>query len=312
MFHEVTRDDACDGIDAVLAKSSLCGPPINLDFIVNIVRDSRFRCGNTTTKSLESFNYVPKAIDVISGGSYTLIQDYPGRPRVGHGFGHAGPMDDIAFRAANILVGNDTAKEVLGVTLIGPELHFLCDASMALCGPPVTSLLDRKPMAQWSGIHVSAGQRVTIGKLTGNCRVYLAAAGGFPGIAECRGSKATCPMVNIGGYDGRPLRAGDLLSITEVTAESIVEDVTVPENLRPTYTSNWTVQVMPGPYETGFMTPEDIETFFSSSWTIGHNASRGGIRLIGARPKYARSSGGEGGSHPSNVIEYGYPLGGVN
>ena len=29
-------------------------------------------------------------------------------------------------------------------------------------------------------------------------------------------------------------------------------------------------------------------------------------------PKWARSDGGEGGSHPSNVIEYGYPLGTLN
>jgi hypothetical protein len=45
---------------------------------------------------------------------------------------------------------------------------------------------------------------------------------------------------------------------------------------------------------------------------ISHNASRSGIRLVGPSPKWARSSGGEGGAHPSNVIEYGYPLGTLN
>jgi urea carboxylase len=29
-------------------------------------------------------------------------------------------------------------------------------------------------------------------------------------------------------------------------------------------------------------------------------------------PKWARASGGEGGAHPSNLIEYGYPLGTLN
>lgn len=37
-----------------------------------------------------------------------------------------------------------------------------------------------------------------------------------------------------------------------------------------------------------------------------------GIRLIGPRPKWARTDGGDGGAHPSNVIEYGYPMGGIN
>ncbi|KAF4954537.1 hypothetical protein F66182_18399, partial [Fusarium sp. NRRL 66182] len=83
-------------------------------------------------------------------------------------------------------------------------------------------------------------------------------------------------------------------------------------DLRPQYTSQWTIQVMPGPYETGYLSPKDIEMFFSETWTISHNAARGGIRLIGPRPKFGRSDGGEGGAHPSNVIEYGYPLGGLN
>ncbi|KAJ5056209.1 putative urea amidolyase [Bipolaris maydis] len=224
---------ARDGIQTILAKSSLCGPLINLDFLANIVRDPRFRSGNTTTKLLKTFSYTTKAID-----------DYPGRPRVGRGFGHAGPMDEIAFR-----------NETLEITLIGPDIRFL-----------LTSLLDGKPMAQWSRFHVPTGKRVTIGKLTGNCRVYLAVSGGFPHIVEWSGSKATCPMVNIGGYQGRPLRAGDLFSIIEATAEFIAEDV------------------MPRPYETG------------------------NIRLIGPRPKYARTSGCEGGSHPSHVTVIGIDL----
>ena len=45
---------------------------------------------------------------------------------------------------------------------------------------------------------------------------------------------------------------------------------------------------------------------------VSHNATRGGIRLIGPAPKWAREDGGEGGQHPANVIEYGYPIGTLN
>jgi hypothetical protein len=47
-------------------------------------------------------------------------------------------------------------------------------------------------------------------------------------------------------------------------------------------------------------------------WKVSHNASRSGIRLVGPVPKWARKDGGEGGAHPSNLIEYGYPLGTLN
>ncbi|EQL34413.1 acetyl-CoA/propionyl-CoA carboxylase [Blastomyces dermatitidis ATCC 26199] len=45
---------------------------------------------------------------------------------------------------------------------------------------------------------------------------------------------------------------------------------------------------------------------------VSHNATRGGIRLIGPKPRWARPHGGEGSAHPSNLIEYGYPMGTLN
>jgi allophanate hydrolase subunit 2 len=53
----------------------------------------------------------------------------------------------------------------------------------------------------WSRVKVSSGQRLKVGKSTWNgCRAYLAVFGGFLNIAEWFGSKATAPMVGVGGY----------------------------------------------------------------------------------------------------------------
>ncbi|KAH7129878.1 putative urea amidolyase [Dactylonectria estremocensis] len=312
MHHALTRDEAISGMELVLQKSTVSGPPINMDFLLAIIQDATFQKGNTVTKFLDSFNYVPPAIDVISGGSYTLIQDYPGRPTVGHGFGHAGPMDPIAFRAANILVGNPVGTEGLEITLTGPDMTFLGDAVVALCGPQVPAQLHGADFPLWTRVHVRTGQRLTIGKMPSHCRVYLAVYGGFLNVAEWFGSKSTNPMVNVGGYQGRPLRAGDFLRIVDAAVLPPKKSLTIPHGLVPKYTTDWDIQVMPGPYETGYLSQEDIEMFYSQSWQISHNAARGGIRLIGPRPKFARTDGGEGGAHPSNVIEYGYPLGGLN
>ncbi|KAJ6090114.1 hypothetical protein N7486_008929 [Penicillium sp. IBT 16267x] len=313
MYHGQTRPDAIAGIEEVLRKSSVCGPPINLGFLLAIIHDQTFKGGNTITKFLENFSYTPNAIDVISGGSYTLIQDFPGRPTVGHGFGHAGPMDPIAFQTANLLVGNPVGTEGLEITLTGPELLFLSDAVISLCGPSIPADLDETEMPLWTRVHVKAGQRLKIGKMAAHCRVYLAIFGGLLNIAEWFGSKSTNPMVTVGGYQGRPLRAGDFLEIVEATKVPSAPATSIPQDLRPQYgTGQWTIQVMSGPYETGFLSPEGIETLFSTAWKISHNAARGGIRLIGPRPGFGRMDGGEGGGHPSNILEYGYPLGGLN
>lgn len=313
MYHGSSRESAVAGMEDILSNTVICGPPVNLDFLLGIVQNGTFQKGNTITKFLETFNFVPPAIDVISGGSYTLIQDYPGRPTVGHGFGQAGPMDPIAFRAANVLVGNPGGTEGLEITLTGPELLFLGEAVIALCGPPAPAYLDGTEVAGWTRLHVRAGQSLKVGKLAAHCRVYLAVYGGFHNVAEWFGSKSTNPMVSVGGYQGRPLRAGDFLRIAEAAAlPKVVNAVSIPRHLLPRYKSEWDIQVTPGPYETGYLTPKDIELFFSESWKVSHNAARGGIRLIGPRLEFAREDGGAGGAHPSNVYEYGYPIGGLD
>lgn len=312
MVHSKTRDDAIAGMKTLLNESSICGPPTNLEFLAEILDDPKFKSGCTLTSFLNDFKYVPHAIDVISAGAYTLIQDLPGRPSVGKGIPHSGPMDPLAFQIANILVGNPRGKEGLEITLSGPELRFVGPAIVALCGAPMEATLDAEEFPMWTRVKIDAGQKLKIGKTTGGgCRSYLAVYGGFPEVAEYFGSKSTSPLVAIGGYQGRALAPGDLLrTVAELPKD--FEPVSLPERLRPIYTSHWEIKAMVGPHDEGYLLPEDIEMIYSTEWKISHNASRSGIRLVGPVPKWARKDGGEGGAHPSNLIEYGYPVGTLN
>ncbi|ORY55683.1 putative urea amidolyase [Pseudomassariella vexata] len=315
MHHAPTRQQTVEELAEIVGKSSICGPPTNLDFLHAITQDEKFRVGDTITKYLDTFEFAPPAIDVLSGGSYTLIQDFPGRPTIGRGFGHAGPMDPVAFQIANALVGNPLGKEGLEITLTGPDLLFLGDAIVALCGAPIQATLDCDEISMWSQTSIKAGQRLSVGKTLSNsgCRSYLAVYGGFLNVAEWFGSKATCPMVQVGGYQGRQLRSGDLLKIASANVlPKVTSGVVMPATAIPQYSAHWDVQVMPGPYEDGYLLDEHVDTFYDTTFEVSHNAARGGIRLIGPKPKWARADGGDGGAHPSNVIEYGYPMGGLN
>lgn len=173
--------------------------------------------------------------------------------------------------------------------------------------------IDGEPFPMWTRVHIRAGQRLKIGKTTGaGCRAYLAIYGGLLNVASYFGSKSTSPLVGIGGYQGRQLAPGDLLAITENLPESSKETLRLPDHLIPTLSNEWEVMAMVGPHDEGYFLPEDIEMIYSTKWKISHNASRSGVRLVGPVPKWARKDGGQGGAHPSNLVEYGYPLGTLN
>ena len=313
MVHRPKRDECIEVMYELLSKSRICGPPTNLDFLAAIVDDPQFASGVTMTKFLTDFRYSPAAIDVVKAGAYTQVQDYPGRPTMGRGFPHAGPMDPLAFQVANLLVGNAPGTEGLECTLDGPELVFLGSAIVAICGAPMLITIDNEEQSMWSRLSIKAGQRLKIGKTTGGgCRSYLAIYGGLPSVAEWFGSKATSPGVGVGGYQGRQLAAGDLLSITKDIPSHLSKPLDLPANLIPHYPGHWDILAMVGPYEEGYLLKEDVEMIYNTKWQISHNAARGGIRLIGPKPKWARADGGEGGAHPSNVVEYGYPVGTLN
>lgn len=313
MNHAKTRAAAIKGMDLILNRSTICGPPTNLQFLAAILADDRFKSGHTLTSFLKSFKFQPSAIDVISAGAYTLVQDLPGRPGVGKGIPHSGAMDPVALSIANMLVGNDRGTEGLEITLTGPELRFIGPACIALTGASMEATLDGEAFPMWTRCIIKAGQKLKIGKTTGGgCRSYLAIYGGLPAVADYFDSKSTSPLVAMGGYQGRALAPGDLLQIARKVPEALEKQSSIPKSLRPQYTNSWEICAMVGPHDVGYLTPESIEMIYSTEWKVSHNASRSGVRLVGPVPTWAREDGGEGGAHPSNLVEYGYPLGALN
>ncbi|HMM22423.1 MAG TPA: 5-oxoprolinase/urea amidolyase family protein [Selenomonadales bacterium] len=255
-------------------------------------------------------------LEVLNGGMYTTIQDYPGR--VGYwdvGIPPSGPMDSLAFRIANRLVKNPEGEAGLEITCIGPELRFRTDAVIALTGARLNAKLDEAEVPWWKAILVKKGSTLTLGGLEGEgFRSYLAVRGGFD-VPAYLGSKATFPFGGFGGYEGRPLKPGDTLRVAgsqDVNADLNKSDYQFLEYI-PRYTSQWEIGVLPGPHGVpDIFTAQDEEMIFSAAWTVHYNSNRLGYRLEGPRPVFARKDGGEGGQHPSNMLDYTYAIGTVN
>jgi len=252
-------------------------------------------------------------IEVLKGGLYTTVQDYPGR--IGYwnvGVPPSGPMDVFAFRIANRLVGNSDRAAGLEITAIGPKLVFKTDALIALTGARLKGTINNDQAPWWEAIFVKKGSVLSLKGIRGlGLRSYLAVAGGLD-VPEYLGSKSTFPKGMLGGYEGRPLKKGDVLRLNRETPDLDRARRLAFENI-PQYKTEWEVGVLPGPHSApDFFTPATVETFYCTPWLVHHDSNRFGYRLVGPKPEFARKDGGEGGTHPSNVNDYAYAIGAVN
>jgi urea carboxylase len=86
-----------------------------------------------------------------------------------------------------------------------------------------------------------------------------------------------------------------------------------PSDPLPSLSNHWTIGVSYGPHGApDFFTLADIEQFFATAWEVHYNSSRTGVRLIGPKPTWARTDGGEAGLHPSNIHDNAYQVGAID
>jgi urea carboxylase len=318
---DVDRPAAVARLERALARTELAGIETNLEYLRQLAGSAVFAAGAMSTRVLETFTYAPRTVEVVSAGTQTTIQDHPGRLHYWHvGVPPSGPMDDLSFRLGNRAVGNPADAASLEITMTGPTLKFNVDSLICLTGARLSGDLDGRALEFWTPLRVGAGATLRLGApVAGGCRAYLAIRGGID-VPKYLGSRATFTLGKFGGHGGRALLAGDVLHVgTPADAPGAdapgdgAPPCAVPEGLIPAMTEDWEIGVLDGPHGApDFFTTEDIEVFFASTWQVHFNSSRTGVRLIGPKPTWARSDGGEAGLHPSNIHDNAYAIGAVD
>lgn len=102
-----SRDEAIAGLAQALAETRLYGVETNRVYLQQILGFAPFTEGEPWTRCLEQLRYRAATVEVLSAGTQTSVQDYPGR--LGYwavGVPPSGPMDDRALRLGNRLLGN--------------------------------------------------------------------------------------------------------------------------------------------------------------------------------------------------------------
>ena len=211
----------------------------------------------------------------------TSVQDLGRWGLQAQGVPVAGPMDEYSHRLANHLVGNDPHAAALEVTLIGPEIQALDDVLCAVAGAtfPLTAGVEQvrmhEPFVLRSGTALRFGQR------TRGARATLAVRGGIA-VPPIFGSRATSLVARMGPFDGRALRAGDVLPIDDEADARPAKRPAAAIGRLPLPAGGARLRVMTGPHAEMF-TAAAYDTLFGGRFTITPQSNRMGYRLEGPR-----------------------------
>lgn len=306
--HAPTRDAAIAAMESALDASRIDGIETNLRWLRDVVRHSGFANGEVSTRLLEGVAHALRCVRVISGGTATTVQDWPGRLGLWDvGVPPSGPMDDRSFRLGNLALGNPEGTAGLEVTASGPTLTFDAPTRICLTGADFGAELDGAFVERGIAFDVAAGQTLALGRATGGgMRGYILFAGGLD-VNPYLGSAATFTLGQFGGHAARVLLAGDVLHLGDgATATGQAPTL-------PVLTREWELRVLYGPHGApDFFTPNDIARFLEAEWQVHYNSNRTGVRLVGPKPEWARRDGGEAGLHPSNIHDNPYAIGAVD
>jgi antagonist of KipI len=210
-------------------------------------------------------------LEVIDGGLATTVQD-GGRPEWAHlGVPPSGASDPWSLAVANVLLNGDPGAAALEMTLVGPTLVARRSTVIGLAGADLGGRV-----VGGRGLPTGRSHRIEVGEtiafpgdgLDPRARSYLAVPGGID-VPEVLGSRSTCLAAGFGGVEGRPLRPGDIVR----GGESLPGERVWPSD--PSEADGATVlRVVAGP-------APGIEGLVGTSWRVGSEADRVGLRLDG-------------------------------
>ncbi|MBL8744820.1 MAG: biotin-dependent carboxyltransferase family protein [Phycisphaerae bacterium] len=156
-------------------------------------------------------------IRVIRPGLMDTVQDAGRFGYYSLGVPDSGAADSLSLRAGNRILGNADSDAAIELTLTGGVYEFDGDADIALAGASmpaqvITARGQSRAVELATHTKVHAGESIRFAPATAGCRAYLCVRGGLD-VPIVMGSRSTCLPGGFGGHEGRPLRAGDLLTI---------------------------------------------------------------------------------------------------
>ncbi|MEA2834240.1 MAG: hypothetical protein QOG66_2442 [Methylobacteriaceae bacterium] len=223
---------------------------------------------------------------VKSPGLHTTVQDLGRDGFADVGVPPSGALDAVALRLANALVGNPSNAAALEVLVSGPTLEVLAEsAHVAFVGGTAGMSVEdahHRDIASDRSVHLKRGDVLKLGMIAGSSCGYIAVEGSV-GVPLTLGSASTYTRGNLGGFEGRALRAGDVLHVGEITSERGELELATPLDAD----FDAPIRVVFGPQDDHF-TGAAIEEFLARTYTVSAQADRMGFRLEGPALAHTR------------------------
>jgi antagonist of KipI len=251
--------------------------------------------------------------EVINGGMMTTVQDL-GRPGYGSkGIPPSGAFDAFSLKVGNLLLKNNLGDAGLEVLGIGFQMKALSDMGIAITGGDLSPRLNGQDIEMWKVIRVSKGDILSFSRVKKGCRAYVTVLGGID-VPSLLGSRSTFLRGEMGGYEGRMLKKGDILKIgqSEISPSHLEGRRAAPKLVRH-FGNTFQVKAVRG-LEEFLFTNESVELFFSTRWKVTPLADRMGVRYEGPQLSFKPREEFmdlEGGEDPSNILNECIPTGGI-
>lgn len=223
------------------------------------------------------------SIKVITPGMLSTIQDGGRKGFAAMGFNASGVMDVRSYHIANALVGNFTDEAVIEMTYLGGSFKFLESNYIAITGADMSPKLDGVPVEMYTTVFVKQDETLTFSAAKSGMRAYIAVRGGID-VPVIMGSRSTNLKCKLGGLDGRPLKAGDIVPCRDVYDE--FHKHLIHSAPKEDFGSDEiTVRVLLGPQD-DYFTDHGIKTFLNSTYTVTNESDRMGCKLSGEKIEY--------------------------
>lgn len=220
-----------------------------------------------------------EAFTVVAGGLLTTVQD-AGRPGYGvWGVPAGGAADGLSLRVANRLAGNGGRQASLEITAGGLELVARARFRVGLAGADLGARVNGRPFRPGGSRDIAPGDRLVFEGPRRGFRAYLAVHGGLA-VPPVLGSAATYLAAGMGGLEGRPLQANDVL-LRHAPGAALSAPGDLPWELDPCPVAfPVTLRLVRGP-QAQSLSAEGWQVLLGQTWRVGASSDRMAIRLEG-------------------------------
>lgn len=216
------------------------------------------------------------SLEIINSPLFATLQDKGRFSYTSIGVTNSGVMDEYSYLVSNKMLDNSLDSNVIEIAFSNVQFRVNANTSISITGASCEFFINNIPQNTWQTFNVIAGDIIKIGKILNGVRVYLAVKGGFD-IEKEFGSNSTTIKENLGGIDGDRLKKGQILPFESHTQTF---NKRLKKEFIPQYANELELRVLLS-YQDEFFKQEQIDKFFSSSYTVTNDFNRMGCKLKG-------------------------------